>query len=83
MYKLRQLTGSGATVIKYDALNYAVKELIGKARGPLICATVKALFDAGELVKFADTRSLALKRDFMNEKMIFDFATQGEDCAEK
>jgi hypothetical protein len=78
VYKLRQLTGSGATVIKYDALNYAVKELIGPARGPLICATVKALFDEGELVKFADTRSLALKRDFINEKLIYDFATNEE-----
>lgn len=71
LYKLRQLTSSGSTVIDWDSLYHAACALVGGYRGELIAEEVSKMFEDGNLKGFKGTRSVALGVDFKNEMDIW------------
>jgi len=71
LYKLKNLTSSGSTVIEWPELFHATCSLVGGHRGELVGDQVSAMFKDGALVGFTGSRSIALGQDYKNERDIW------------
>jgi hypothetical protein len=73
VYKLRQMTAGGSTVIDWPALRDASGALIGSWRLEAISEMVSEMFQDGSLKGFPGTQRIALATDYKNEVAIFEY----------
>jgi len=72
VYVLRQITGSGSTLVQWDQLNSACLAKLGGYQD-LILQAVSDMFNEGTLKGFQRSRSISLASDHFNERLIWDF----------
>ena len=80
VYVLRQLTGSGSTLVQWDQLNSACLAKLGGYQD-LILTCVSDMFTEGTLKGFPRSRSVALASDYFNETTIWEFISSGAEDA--
>jgi len=76
VYVLRQLTGSGSTVVHWEQLHSACIAKLG-GFGTLIVEQVRAMFAEGTLRGFERSRNVSLASDYKNELTIWEFLNNG------
>lgn len=79
LYVLRQITNSGSTLVKWDALN---SECLAKLGGfqDLIIEAVRLMFEEGTLRGFEGSKSISLASDYYNETTIWEYISEGDSC---
>lgn len=73
LYKLRQMTSGGNTVIRWPYLLASVTQLVGAALARMVSDECAKMFEDGSLVGFAGTQSVSLMDDYQAECEILRF----------
>jgi exodeoxyribonuclease V alpha subunit len=76
VYVLRQITGSGSTVVRWEHLHAACIEKLG-GFAKLIVEQVRLMFGEGTLRGFEKSRNVSLAKDYKNELTIWEFLNNG------
>jgi hypothetical protein len=77
VYSLRQLTGSGSTVIEWREVLTKCMGYVGGQKG-LINKATRELVEDGTLYWFGGSKSVALMRDWRDEMSIWEFVNKTE-----
>lgn len=75
IYRLRQITGSGSTLVNWNELHKACLEMLG-GYDNLIVGSVRDMMSDGTLKGFAGTRSVALASDYKHETGIWNYIAE-------
>lgn len=73
LYRLRQLTEGGSTVVEWKSVKGVVIGLVGGHLVGAVAEECKALFAEGRLVGFAETQGIALRADYDAEVCIMEY----------
>jgi exodeoxyribonuclease V alpha subunit len=79
VYVLRQMTGSGSTLVQWEKLNSQCLAKLGGYQ-ELILQAVNDMFEEGTLKGFGRSKSVALAADYFNENTIWNFIQSAREA---